>query len=85
MRRPENDPEEQRRIAAFNTRLQELGWVNGRNLRIDTRFAGDSSERVRKAAVELAARAPDVILSTTSREDLLSVDRSPHPAPEADE
>ena len=63
---PENDPEERRRLAAFNSRLHELGWVNGRNLRIDTSFAGDSGEHVRGAAVDLAARAPEVILSTTS-------------------
>jgi putative tryptophan/tyrosine transport system substrate-binding protein len=63
---PEDDPEERRRLAAFNAQLQELGWVNGRNLRIDTSFTGGSGEHVRTAAVELAARAPEVILSTTS-------------------
>jgi putative ABC transport system substrate-binding protein len=36
----EHDPESEARLAAFRTGLQELGWFEGRNVRIDCRFAG---------------------------------------------
>jgi putative tryptophan/tyrosine transport system substrate-binding protein len=60
---PESDLEEQRRLAALKTRFQELGWMDGRNLRIDVHFAG---ERAAMAAAELVASAPEAIISTTS-------------------
>lgn len=60
---PESDFEERRRLAALKTRFRELGWLDGRNLRIDIRFAG---EHVASAAAELIASAPDAIISTTS-------------------
>ena len=43
--------------------LQELGWIDGRNVRIDTRWAGTNAADVRRHAAELAALAPDVILA----------------------
>ena len=58
----ENDPETQARLAAFKQQLQKLGWAEGRNLRIDYRFAGDNIERIRIGAEELVAVAPDVIV-----------------------
>jgi putative tryptophan/tyrosine transport system substrate-binding protein len=58
----ENDPETQARLAAFKQQLQKLGWVEGRNLRIDYCFAGDNIERIRIGAEELVAVAPDVIV-----------------------
>jgi putative ABC transport system substrate-binding protein len=58
----ENDPEVQARLAAFKQRLQELGWTDGRNVRIDYRFTGENTERIRIAAGELVAVAPDVIV-----------------------
>ncbi len=51
----ENDPAGQRRIAAFLQRLQELDWVEGRNLRIDTRWGAGDSDRYRRYAAELVA------------------------------
>jgi putative ABC transport system substrate-binding protein len=59
-----NDPEAPLRDAAFRQGLQELGWVEGRNLRIDYRWAGADVELHRKYAVELLALAPDVILAS---------------------
>jgi putative ABC transport system substrate-binding protein len=53
-------------LAAFRQRLQELGWTGGRNLRLDYRFAGENTERIRIAAGELVALAPDVILVSTN-------------------
>jgi putative tryptophan/tyrosine transport system substrate-binding protein len=58
-----DDPEGQVRIAAFLQQLTQLGWVEGRNLRIDYRWGGGDADRIRKDAAELAALAPDVILA----------------------
>ena len=61
-----DDPESQRRIAAFVQGLQELGWTDGRNVRIDTRWGAGDADRVRRYAAELVALAPDVILASGS-------------------
>jgi hypothetical protein len=58
----ESDPEAVARFSAFRKALQELGWVEGRNLRIDTRWGVDN-DRIRRNAAELVALSPDVILS----------------------
>src|SRR5262249_16442859 len=58
-----DDPEAQSRVAALAQGLQQSGWTIGRNVRIDTRWAAGSAERIRKYAAELAALAPDVILA----------------------
>src|SRR5215467_286927 len=59
----EDDPEGQSRLRAFVQGLQELGWTDGRNLRINIRWSAGDAERVRRYAAELAALAPDVILA----------------------
>jgi putative ABC transport system substrate-binding protein len=50
-----NDPEGQDRIAAFLHELQQLGWTDGRNVRIDARWGGGNTDDVRKYAAELVA------------------------------
>ena len=60
-----DDPEYQARMAAFQQALALLGWTIGRNLRIDTRWATTNSDDIRRHAAELAALAPDVIVSGT--------------------
>jgi putative tryptophan/tyrosine transport system substrate-binding protein len=62
-----DDPEGQARLAAFLQGLQELGWTDGRNVRIDCRWAADDADRYRTYAAELVALAPDVIMATTSQ------------------
>jgi putative tryptophan/tyrosine transport system substrate-binding protein len=57
-----DDREGQARLAAFVQRLRELGWTDGRNVRIDTRWAAGNANDARKYAAELVALAPDVIL-----------------------
>jgi putative ABC transport system substrate-binding protein len=57
------DPESPVRLKAFLQRLQELGWTDGRNLRLEHRWLEGDPEHIRKAAAELAALAPDVILT----------------------
>jgi putative tryptophan/tyrosine transport system substrate-binding protein len=60
----ENDPENRARLVAFLDGLQQLGWTNGRNVRVDIRAA--SADRRRTYAAELVGLAPDVILASTS-------------------
>ena len=62
-----NDPVEQARLAAFLDGLHQLGWSDGRNVQIDTRWpAGSDVDQVRKYAAELVALTPDVIMASTS-------------------
>jgi putative tryptophan/tyrosine transport system substrate-binding protein len=63
LNRVADDPEEQARLAAFRQGLQELGWTDGRNVRIDYRWAAANADRSRTYAAELVALAPDVILA----------------------
>ena len=60
-----DDPDFQARIMAFLQGLQQLGWADGRNVRIDTRWATTNPDDIRRHAAELAALAPDVILAGT--------------------
>ena len=53
----------QARQGAFLQGLQQLGWTDGRNVRIDTRWGGAKPDDIRKYAAELVALAPDVILA----------------------
>ena len=58
-----DDPEGQARIGAFLQALQQLGWTDGRNVRIDTRWTEADPARARKYAAELIALEPDVVLA----------------------
>ena len=60
-----DDPEHQARTGAFLQGLEQLGWIDGRNVRIDFRWATTNADLLRKHAAELAALAPDVILAAT--------------------
>jgi putative tryptophan/tyrosine transport system substrate-binding protein len=62
----EDDPDGVRLIAAFQQRLQDLGWTVGRNLRIDQRFGVGDVARYRVYAAELVGLAPDVMLASNS-------------------
>jgi putative tryptophan/tyrosine transport system substrate-binding protein len=64
---PESDPEARSERAAFIQELQKLGWIEGRNLRIDTRWANPSDpESMHRFAKELVALQVDLILSHTT-------------------
>ena len=62
----EKDLDGQARLAAFVARLKELGWAEGRNLRLDIRWGPDDPVRYPRQAAELAALAPDVLVAPTS-------------------
>jgi putative ABC transport system substrate-binding protein len=61
-----DDPEGQARATKFVQALQQLGWSDGRNVRIDVRWGAVDADRYRKYAEELVALAPDVILAGSS-------------------
>jgi putative ABC transport system substrate-binding protein len=57
------DEDDQSLVSAFTQALADLGWTEGRNVRIDTRFAGGDINRIRALAQELVASQPDIILA----------------------
>jgi putative ABC transport system substrate-binding protein len=59
----ENDPVTKARVSAFTQALADLGWTQGRNLRIDLRWYGDDINRMRALAQELVVLKPDIIFS----------------------
>jgi putative ABC transport system substrate-binding protein len=59
-----NSADGQARFAAFVDGLQQLGWTDGRNARLDVRWAAGDPERIRRYATELVALVPDVILAS---------------------
>jgi putative ABC transport system substrate-binding protein len=61
-----DDPEGQARLMALKQGLQELGWTDGRNIQMETRFAGADAGRVRTDVAELVALEPDVIVANTT-------------------
>jgi putative ABC transport system substrate-binding protein len=73
-----DDPRSQLSTAAFLQALQQLGWTDGRNVRVDYRWPAGDADKARKYAAELVALAPDVILavSSTSLVPLLQATRT---------
>ena len=62
----EHDPESEARLAAFRIGLKELGWFEGRNVRIDYRFASGDADRIRTYVTELVKLGPDLIVANSS-------------------
>ena len=66
----ENDSEGRAFVAAFRDGLQKLGWTEGSNIRLDTRWATPAdAESMQRFAKELVALQPDLILSSTTPTD----------------
>ena len=63
MPQDENDPEGKRRHSAFTQALADLGWTDGRNVRIELRWGGADINRIRALAQELVDLQPDIILT----------------------
>jgi putative ABC transport system substrate-binding protein len=66
----ENDPEGKRRISAFTQALADLGWTDGRHVRMDIRWAGADNNRIRALAQELVDQQPDIILTNGTPETI---------------
>jgi putative ABC transport system substrate-binding protein len=63
----ENDPVWKPWFSAFTQALVELGWTDGRNVRMDVRWAAGDVDRMRMLAKEFVGLQPDVILASTHR------------------
>jgi putative ABC transport system substrate-binding protein len=62
----ENDPETQARLAAFRQGLEHLGWTEGRNVRIDYRFAPAGPDQAQRFAKELVTSRPDILVGNST-------------------
>jgi putative tryptophan/tyrosine transport system substrate-binding protein len=62
----ESDPEGQARVRAFHRAMNDLGWADGRNVRIDVRWASGDADRFRTYAAELVGLGPDVIVANSN-------------------
>ena len=63
---PENDPETNSRVRAFRLGMRDAGWVEGRNVQIEFRYAGTDPDAIKKHVAELIRLAPDVIVANSS-------------------
>ena len=63
----EKDPEAINRVKAFRLGMRDLGWIEGRNVQIDYRFAGTNLESTNRNVTELVQLAPDVIVAQIGR------------------
>ena len=66
----ENDPEGRRRVSAFTQALADLGWTDGRNVRMDLRWGRGDINRMQALAQELIGLRPDIILTRTTMSTL---------------
>ena len=66
MHNAEDDPESKAELAAFRQGLQQLGWSEDRNIRIDIRFAADRPDQYQVLAKQLIASQPDAIFAYTT-------------------
>jgi putative ABC transport system substrate-binding protein len=62
----ETDPLQKRRLSAFIQALADLGWTDGRNVRIELRWYGDGTNRMQALAHELVGLQPDIIVTTNT-------------------
>jgi putative ABC transport system substrate-binding protein len=62
----QNDPESIGRLKAFRLGMRDLGWIEGRNVQVECRFAGSNLESINKHVAEVVRLAPDVIVANSS-------------------
>ena len=71
----ENDPDQKRALSAFTQALADLGWTEGRNVRMDLRWGGGDANRSLALAQELVGLQPDMILTSNTPATLPSSGR----------
>src|SRR5262245_59744011 len=71
----ENDPEWKPRLSAFTRALADLGWTEGRNLRMDLLWYGDDINRIPALAQELVGLQPDIIVTASSTPATVALQR----------
>jgi putative ABC transport system substrate-binding protein len=64
MNRTADNPEGQARVAAFKQGLEQLGWTEGGNVRIDVCWGADDADRERRCATDLAALTPNILFAS---------------------
>ena len=62
----ENDPTQKARLTALTQALADLGWTDGRNMRMDVRWGGGDANRLRALAQELVGLRPDIVLASAT-------------------
>jgi putative ABC transport system substrate-binding protein len=62
----ENDPEGKLRVSAFTQAFADLGWTDGRNVRMDVRWGRGDNNRIRALAHELVSLQPDIITTNST-------------------
>jgi putative ABC transport system substrate-binding protein len=77
----ENDPLAKPRVSAFRQALADLGWTDGRNVRMDLRWGGDDNNRIRALAQELVGLQPDVIVTDNTTPGTVAVQRETRTIP----
>jgi putative ABC transport system substrate-binding protein len=77
----ENDPEGKRRVSVFTQALADLGWTDGRNLRIVLRWAGGDIDRIPALARELVGLQPDIIVTNGTTPGAVAVQRETRTIP----
>ena len=78
LRVDQNDPLVKARISAFTQALADLGWIDGRGVRMDVRWYGDDNNRIRALAQELVGLQPDIILSGSTAATVALQRETPH-------
>src|SRR5262249_33944972 len=63
MQSDENDPLAKTQVSGFTQAFADLGWADGRNVRVDLRWGGGDSNRIRALAQELVGSQPDIIVT----------------------
>ena len=76
----EDDPQLRRQVAALQEGLRELGWIEGRNVRIDTRVTAADPDRLKAYAAELVALQPDALVASGPT-PVLALQRETHTVP----
>ena len=76
----ENDPLRKPELSAFTQALADLGWTDGRNLRMDLRWAGGDINRMRALAQEYVSLQPDILV-TDSTPSTIAVQRETRTIP----
>jgi putative tryptophan/tyrosine transport system substrate-binding protein len=71
----ENDPVQKPRLSAFTQALGDLGWTDGRNVRMDLRWGGGDTNRIRALAQELVGLQPDIIVTMGSTPATVAIQR----------
>ena len=77
----ENDPLGELHYSAFRQALAGLSWTDGRNVRMDLRWAGDDINRIRALAHELVGLQPDIIVTNGTTPGAIAVQRETRTIP----